>query len=127
MPGIGPAPIDAAKDPKTPDDEAALTADIVELARQYGRYGYRRITALLRRAGWSVNKKRVERIWRCEGLKVPANSLNAGVSGLTTDRASGCGRSDPTMCGPMTSLLIAPMMEKHSGCCASSTSSPVRA
>jgi hypothetical protein len=49
-----------------------LTADIVELARQYGRYGYRRITALLRRAGWTVNKKRVERIWRCEGLKVPA-------------------------------------------------------
>jgi putative transposase len=60
------------KHPKAPDDEAALIADIVELARQYGRYGYRRITALLRRAGWAVNKKRVERIWRCEVLKVPA-------------------------------------------------------
>lgn len=44
-----------------------------------------------------------------------------------TDLASGCGRSAPTMFGPMTSLLIAPMMERHSGCCASSTSSPVRA
>src|ERR1700679_3004293 len=54
----------------TPGDEVALTADIIELARQYGRYGYRRITALLRRAGWTVNKKRVERIWRSEGLKV---------------------------------------------------------
>ena len=43
----------------TPDDEAVLTADIIELARQYGRYGYRRITALLRSAGWTVNKKRV--------------------------------------------------------------------
>ncbi len=59
------------KIPRTPD-EAALTADIIELARQYGRYGYRRITALLRTGGWTVNKKRVERIWRCEGLKVPA-------------------------------------------------------
>jgi putative transposase len=60
------------KTPATPDDEAALTADIMELARQNGRYGYRRITALRCRAGRSVNKKRVERILRCEGLKVPA-------------------------------------------------------
>ena len=59
------------KVPQTPDDEAALTADIIELARQYGRYGYRRITKMLRTAGWSVNKKRVERLWRREGLKVP--------------------------------------------------------
>jgi putative transposase len=59
------------KIPTTPDDEAALTADIIALALQYGRYGYRRITALLRDAGWRVNKKRVERIWRQEGLKVP--------------------------------------------------------
>lgn len=57
---------------KSRDDEAALTADIIELATQYGRYGYRRITALLRQAGWVVNPKRVERIWRREGLKVPS-------------------------------------------------------
>ena len=56
---------------RTADDEAALTADIIELAKRYGRYGYRRITALLRDAGWAVNRKRVERIWRREGLKVP--------------------------------------------------------
>jgi len=56
---------------KTSDDEAALTADIIALALQYGRYGYRRIAALLRDAGWVVNLKRVERIWRREGLKVP--------------------------------------------------------
>ena len=55
-----------------------MTADIIELARQYGRYGYRRITALLRSAGWMVNKKRVERIWRCEGLKVPAKQPKRG-------------------------------------------------
>ena len=60
------------KIPKTLDDEAALTADIIALATQYGRYGYRRVTAMLHRAGWAVNRKRVERIWRREGLKVPA-------------------------------------------------------
>lgn len=56
---------------KTPDDEAALTADITTLTLQYGRYGYRRITAMLHQADWIVNVKRVERIWRREGLKVP--------------------------------------------------------
>jgi putative transposase len=44
---------------------------IIELATQYGRYGYRRITAMLKQEGWMVNHKRVERIWRQEGLKVP--------------------------------------------------------
>jgi putative transposase len=44
---------------------------IVEIASEYGRYGYRRVTALLRREGWQVNHKRVERIWREEALKVP--------------------------------------------------------
>ena len=43
----------------------------MELASAYGRYGYRRVTALLRREGWTVNHKRVERLWRQEGLKVP--------------------------------------------------------
>ena len=52
------------------EDEDALTQAIVMLASQYGRYGYRRITALLRHAGWQVGKDRVERIWRREGLKV---------------------------------------------------------
>ncbi len=52
-------------------DEAPLTAAIVALATQYGRFGYRRITGLLRDDGWPVNPKRVERIWRAEGLKVP--------------------------------------------------------
>ncbi len=54
-----------------PADEP-LTKQITELALQYGRYGYRRIAALLRNDGWHVNHKRVERIWRQEGLKVPA-------------------------------------------------------
>jgi len=66
------------KAPRAPDDEARLTADIIELARRYGRYGYRRITALLRQAGWAVNRKRVERIWRREGLKVPPRQPKRG-------------------------------------------------
>jgi transposase InsO family protein len=66
------------KIPTRPDDEAALTADMVALAVQYGRYGYRRIAALLRSAGWSVNLKRVERIWRREGLKVPVKQPKRG-------------------------------------------------
>jgi transposase InsO family protein len=53
------------------DDEPILVARIVALAGEYGRYGYRRITAMLRAEGWTVNHKRVERIWRQEGLKVP--------------------------------------------------------
>jgi transposase InsO family protein len=61
------------------DDEERLTADIVELARQYGRYGYRKIAELLRStAGWVVNDKRVERIWRREGLKVPKKQPKRG-------------------------------------------------
>src|SRR5215212_6184504 len=59
------------KAPRGQEDEEQLTADLVELARQYGRYGYRKISALLRDAGWLVNDKCVERIWRREGLKVP--------------------------------------------------------
>ena len=55
-----------------PSDENQLTDDIIALATRYGRYGYRRITALLNNEyGWRVNHKRVERIWRKEGLKVP--------------------------------------------------------
>lgn len=66
------------KIPTTSDDEAALTADIIALARQYGRYGYRRVAALLRGSGWMVNKKRVERIWRREGLKIPIKQPKRG-------------------------------------------------
>ncbi len=56
---------------KRANDEEALTEDIVRLSHQYGRYGYRRITSLLQTEGWRVNHKRVERIWREQGLKVP--------------------------------------------------------
>ena len=63
---------------RRPPDEAALTERIIELASQYGRYGYRRVTGLLNREGWYVNHKRVERIWRQEGLKVPEKQPKRG-------------------------------------------------
>jgi putative transposase len=59
-------------------EQEVLRKDIVRLASRYGRYGYRRITALLRTEGWSVNHKRVERIWREEGLKVPVKQPKRG-------------------------------------------------
>jgi len=53
------------------NDEAVLVKRMIELTKQYGRYGYRRVTALLQSEGFRVNHKRVERLWRQEGLKVP--------------------------------------------------------
>ena len=60
------------------NDEPRLVTRIIQLASTYGRYGYRRITALLRREGWRVNHKRVERIWRQEGLNVPKQRPRRG-------------------------------------------------
>lgn len=65
-------------DAKRSSDEERLRADIIRLAGQYGRYGYRRITAMLHAEGWRVNHKRVERIWRQEGLKVPKKQPKRG-------------------------------------------------
>lgn len=60
------------------DYERHLRAEIVRLAGKYGRYGYRLITGLLRQEGFRVNHKRVERIWREEGLKVPKRQPKRG-------------------------------------------------
>lgn len=64
--------------PKKLDNEDELRKDIIRLATKYGRYGYRRITALLKVEGWMVNHKRVERIWREEGLRVPQKQKKCG-------------------------------------------------
>ena len=64
--------------PRGRDDEDRLVADMIELARQYGSYGYRRVAALLRDAGWQVSDGRVERLWRREGLKVPPKQPKRG-------------------------------------------------
>jgi len=61
-----------------PEDEVPLVERMVALAKEYGRYGYRRITALLEMEGWRVNHKRIERLWRREGLKVPKKQRKRG-------------------------------------------------
>ena len=92
---LGPARSSQRHGPVFREDEDALTRAILHLARQYGRYGYRRITALLLRAGWPVNHKRVERIWRQEGLKVPQKQPQRGRLWL---QDGSCVRLRP--CGP---------------------------
>ena len=67
---------------KKPDEEA-LREDVMRVARSFGRYGYRMVTGLLRTEGWVVNHKRVERIWREEGLKVPKKQPKRGRLWLT--------------------------------------------
>lgn len=59
-------------------DEVLVTEKIISLATEYGRYGYRRITAMLNIEGFKINHKRVERIWRQEGLKVPMKQPKRG-------------------------------------------------
>ena len=66
------------RNPRGRADEERLVADMIELTRKYGRYGYRRIAALLRDAGWSVSDGRIERLWRKEGLKVPMKQPKKG-------------------------------------------------
>jgi len=79
--------------PAIPEAEAALRAAIVRRATRLGRYGDRRITALLRAEGWRVNPTRVERIWRREGLKVPRRQPKRGRLWLTD---GSCIRLRPT-------------------------------
>lgn len=64
--------------PRVREDEDWLVSDMIELAREYGRYGYRRVAVLLRDAGWQVSDGRVERLWRREGLKVPNKQPKKG-------------------------------------------------
>ena len=107
---------------KTPDDEAALTADIMRLATQYGRYGYRRIREMLVAEGWRVNVKRVYDLAR-EGLKVPAKQPKRAGYGLMMGHASVSGLSGRTTSGHTILCRIAPTTAAPSACLSCSTSS----
>jgi putative transposase len=97
-------------------DEELLVADMIELARQYGRYGYRRIAALLRDAGWRVSDGRIERLWRREGLKVPSKQPKKGRLWLND---GSCVRLRPEYRNHVwsitTSCIAAPMTARCSG------------
>ena len=67
--------------PRGQTDEERLVVDRIEFTRQYGCYGYRRIAALLRDVGWQVNDKRIEHLWRREGLKAPRNNPRRDACG----------------------------------------------
>ena len=73
--------------------DGALSIRMSELSRENPRYGYRRVWALLRREGWGVNKKRILRLWREQGLKVPYKQhksrrlVGSGENGVTKRRA----------------------------------------
>ncbi|MCL7959776.1 MAG: IS3 family transposase [marine benthic group bacterium] len=95
---------------KRPDEEA-LRTDVVKLASRYGRYGYRRVTALLRAEGWVVNHKRVERIWRQEGLRVPKKQPKRGRLWLND---GSCVRLRPTHRGHVWSYDFT-MARTHDG------------
>jgi len=86
--------------PYVPDDEPRLVNQMVELATQYGRYGYRMVTGLLREDGWKVNHKRIERLWRREGLKVPQKQPKRRRLWLGD---GSCVRPTPIMSGATTS------------------------
>ena len=78
MRGARPASLDTAQGAQGARGRGTVDPDTIELARQYGRYGYRKIAALLCHAGWIVNDKRIERIWQREGLKVPHRQPKRG-------------------------------------------------
>ena len=75
---LGQARTTQRRELRVKDDEELLVAEIVDLASRFGRYGYRTVTGLLRLGGWYVNRKRVERIWKREGLKVPRKQPKRG-------------------------------------------------
>ena len=98
---------------KVRKDEEALREDVVKLARRFGRYGYRRVTGMLKAEGWRVNHKRVERIWRQEGLNPPKRLLQLlslfiyPLRGLPSDeaKANNPGNSDGTSTAVPTSRI----------------------
>ena len=110
--------------PHAPADEDRLVADMIELTRQYGRYGCRRVAALPRDAGWQVNDKRVEpsadrrtrafaerRLWRREGLKVPMKQPKKGRLWLNPSRGS---RREPL---PGSGRILCPASPRASRSC----------
>jgi len=116
------ASLDAAQDAAGPDDEKPDGRPDRD-GRQYGRYGYRKSRPCCVTAGWLLNDKRVERIWRREGLKVPPDSQE-GTLWLEMAPASVCVPTIAITCGRTTLSRTARTTVASSGLSTSSTSSP---
>ncbi len=95
-------------EPTQAQDDAALRARLRELSRDRPRWGYRRAHAAMLEEGWRLNRKRVQRIWREEGLRVPSAAESASASESRLYRPIGCGPSAPTRCGRSTSSSTRP-------------------
>jgi hypothetical protein len=77
---------------------------VIELAKQYGRYGYRKIHGLVQQAGWEISLSVVERIWRREGLKVPKKQPKRGRRGSLADRLGSATSSASTVGSPSDAI-----------------------
>ena len=98
------------------EDEDALRLALIRLAKQYGRYGYRKITALLRIEGWKVNHKKVERLWREEGLQVPDATNPANDYRITSILSFACVPCIQTISGALTLFRIGCSGDAATGC-----------
>lgn len=84
-------------EPKVADDESRLVKRMLELLGENPRFGYRRIAALLRREGWTLNNKRAWRLWKEEGLKVPRKKRKKRATGSSENsciRRRSTGKND---------------------------------
>ena len=100
------------------DEEVRLVRAMNELAAAHPRYGYRMVWALLRGDGWRVNRKRIERLWRLEGHRVPpSRSKNSGkrAQGSAENAAWTVEQRQPTTSGPTTSCLPGSVVAVRSG------------
>jgi len=95
-------------EPKTAADDAVLRAELRKFSVDRPRWGYRRAHHHLRELGWEVNRKRVTRLWREEGLRVPQRRRKRQLWASRQSRPSGCARSDRTTCGHSTSSSTRP-------------------
>ena len=93
MPGTGQHRSTERYEPKRAEDDAALRAELRAFSVERPRWGYRRAHHHLREEGWEVNRKRVQRLWREEGLRVLCASASADGRETRPCRPSGCGLS----------------------------------
>ncbi len=107
-------------------EEEHLRSRLRELARAHPRYGYRRMTTILRREGYCVNHKRIQRLSRDEELRVLKKAKKRSRVGPRSPRAPGCGPRTQAMSGPSTSSSTRPPTSRPSNCSTSPTSSPRR-
>jgi putative transposase len=102
--------------PQPSDEELALRAFLRDFARRRPRWGWRRAARAARDAGWRVNDKRIHRLWRDEGLRVPYRKKQRPLRGIGVGRSGPSARSLPTLCGPW----ISSSTRRATGGCSSS-------